>query len=477
MQPKILIIDDDPEFCSDLTFGLSEYKVITSLTGIDGLGIINKEKIDLLLLDLNLNKNSDTLDGLELISGIKRRHHNLPIVVVTSDRRTETVVKAMKRGADDFLRKSDFDLLSWKKKFALIIENQKLTKRLSLIEREKFQFIGNSSEIYELKKTLKILSEYPDVTVLITGETGVGKEVAARYLHKYSARKNNEFVSVDLTTMRETLIESALFGHKKGAFTGAIYDREGFFRKANGGILFIDEIGNISSDLQNKLLRFLEDKTIQVVGDDKSLKLDVQIVIATNKNLLQMVEKGEFRPDLYYRIKNFLIEIPPLRHRKDDIKNLLIHYLKINGIVYENLVETEVKRLLVSYDWPGNVRELKNAVDTMILKKRIANKELIDTACLSDEILQFCNNYNTAGPLLPEDMAKNFKESLALVELQHIDNSLERCGGVKKKAAALLKLKADDMRYRVYKHRKAYPKIIYNFKNIIKHYDLKKSRT
>ena len=289
MKSNVLIIDDEPDFNQKLRIGMRSFDYDEALTVEASKGKLRDNSYDLILLDLNLNPATERLDGLDLIQPIKKTHPATPLVVITADEKTETVVTAMKLGADDFLRKSNFDLLAWKKKFELLIENRALNQRIRNLEEEKYQFVGNSSGIREIRKTLDILADNPDVTVLITGETGSGKEVSARYLHQRSKRRNKAFVPVNLAAFQDTLIESALFGHKKGAFTGAASDRMGYFRKADGGILFLDEIGDLTLSSQGKFLRFLEDKIINVVGDEKDIQLDVQVLSATNKDLKKLV--------------------------------------------------------------------------------------------------------------------------------------------------------------------------------------------
>lgn len=474
MKNSILIIDDEPVFNQKLRIGMPGFDYTEALTIEDASSQLNANDYNLILLDLNLDPATDELEGLDLIRHIKAKHPKTPLVIVTSDEKTETVVTAMKLGADDFLRKSNFDILAWKKKFELLIENQALNLRIANIESEQFPFIGDSPEINEIKKALEILADNPDVTVLITGETGVGKEVAARYLHQHSKRCKNPFVPVNLSAIQDTLIESSLFGHKKGSFTGANYEREGFFRKANGGILFLDEIAEINPAMQVKILRFLESKTIQVVGDEKDIKLNVQIIIATNKDLKASVSAGKFREDLYYRIKNFQIEIPPLRYRKDDLKDILAYYMSRFGYTnHDRIISQDVKEKILGYDWPGNIRELKNAVDYMLLRKKIKNKAIIDSDSLPEEIqrqqdIPLRQDVHQYGDGLNDSM----KNEIARIELSYIQEALKRTSGQKQKAAQLLKMSLDDMRYRVKKYWEYYPEILADYPDIKQNYKL-----
>jgi len=474
MKSNILIIDDEPDFNQKLRIGMPGFDYTKALTIEDANRHLKVNGYNLILLDLNLDPTTNELEGLDLIKPIKDKHPQTPLVIVTSDEKIETVVTAMKLGADDFLRKSNFDILGWQRKFELLIENQTLNQKITRLESKQSTFIGNSPKIREIKKTLKILADNPDVTVFITGETGVGKEVAARYLHQHSKRCNNPFVPVNLSAIQDSLIESSLFGHKKGAFTGANYEREGFFRKANGGILFLDEIAEIKPEIQVKILRFLESKTIQVVGDEKDIKLNVQIIIATNKDLKTLVSAGKFREDLYYRIKNFHIEIPPLRYRKNDVNDILADYISRLGYKdHDRLINQDVKEKVLSYDWPGNIRELKNAVDYMVLRQKIQNKAIIDSDCLPEEIQRRQN-----APLrkdvhqYADGLNNSMKNEIARIELSYIQEALKKTSGQKQKAAQLLKMTLDDMRYRVKKYSEYCPEILEDYPDIKKTYKL-----
>ena len=476
MKPTIFIIDDEPSFIQKMRFGFKQYNFFEALNSEQSRQILARNNFDLILLDLNLDSPSNELDGLDLIEPIKQSQPDTPLVVVTADEKTETVVTAMKRGADDFLRKSGFDLLAWKKKFDLLIENKILVsenKQLKNEQAQQYPFIGNSREIREIKNTLHILAEKPDITLLITGETGVGKEVAARYLYQRSKRKDKPFVHVNLSSIQPTLLESALFGHKKGAFTGANYDREGYFRKADGGILFLDEIGDIDAAIQVKILNFLDNKTIQIVGDERDIRLDVQIIVATNRDLKSLVESDRFRADLYYRIKNFHIEIPPLRYRKSDIADIFSFYLNQAGYeAIDKIIVPDAKKLLMDYAWPGNIRELKNAIDSMLLKARVQRKKKVDVSCLPEDIRAFNHHSRFAKTEKPEVQEKSLKIKLAHTELSEIEDALKKTFGQKEAAAQLLGMSADQMRYRVLKWWKINRSHLISFPAIVEKYKL-----
>lgn len=477
MKSHLLLIDDESAFAQKMRFGFRKFSFAATESVEQAYPLLDRNGCDLILLDLNLKPDTQILDGLDYIAHLKQKYPEIPLVVVTADQKTDTVVTAMKRGADDYLRKSEFDVLAWTKKFELLIENRKLQQEnLEFKSREakQYPFVSRSAAIEEIKKTLNILAENPEVTVLITGETGVGKEVAARYLYQQSSRKSKPFLPVNLSSIQDTLLESSLFGHKKGAFTGAAYEREGYFRKANGGILFLDEIGDIEINLQIKILRFLETKTIQVVGDEKDIQLDVQIIAATNHDLKELVEAGTFRADLYYRLKNFQVEIPPLRHRREDIEAIVCYFLKLAG--YQNvneIIDTETKDKLLSYDWPGNVRELKNTIDSVLLKMRIIRKSKIYMSYLPDEIRQ--NASKTRDDYFSQQVQaapKNLEIEKTIIELSAIEHALIQTYGQKQAAASLLNKTSDTLRYCIKKHWKDHPELFEHYPKLIKLYKL-----
>ena len=464
MKKKLLIIDDDKSFNQKLQIGMKEYIFVEALDIESANSLFKLNQYDLILLDLNLNPNTERLDGLDLISPIKTANPKTPLIVVTADQKTETVVTAMKLGADDFLRKGSFDLLSWKKKFELLIENQHLKDKYNKIEKAKGQFIGNSDIVVDIKNTLQFLAGNPEISVLITGETGVGKEVAARFIHQQSKRSINPFIAVNLSALSPTLIESALFGHKKGSFTGAENSREGYLIKADGGILFIDEIGDLSLDIQVKLLRFLEDKKISRVGEEKEIQLDLQIITATNKNLKMEIKNGRFRADLYFRLKNFIVEIPPLRDRKEDIPVLLSHFFKRYGFPNTGDIFTDrMLELFAQFKWPGNVRELKHTVDYIYMKSQ---GRKITLEHLPKEMLN--GNHSTANEKSVE-FPIDFEMEVSLYQLKLIDAALGKTFGNKSVTAEMLNLNLDKLRYKILSNRKLLSEG--EFTNIDKYYN------
>ena len=468
---NILIVDDDPEFHQQIRYAFRRNYVFEGAISFEHLNkkLNEKKDYDLILLDLVFD-DSKKLIGLERIPELTSNYPNIPIIVVTADKEIDTVVNAMKFGAKDFLTKGDYDFDFWNKKFIKVIEDSKLkaenqqlkaeVKRHRESKNKEFTFIGESDKIKEIKRMLRLVSEEPDITVLISGETGVGKEVAARYLHQHGARKDKPFQAVNLSAIQKTLLESTLFGHKKGGFTGATRDMDGYFKQANNGILMLDEIGDIDANIQIKLLRFLETKLIRPVGGDKDLILDVQVVTATHRNLQEEVDKGNFRADLYQRLKAVIIEVPPLRARKEDIPLIMQHYLPNTSL--ENIFTPEALNMLMNYEWVGNIRELKNAINYMMLRKKIKAKQWIDIECLPVEI----QNYDQHAMVEPEAVADTEKpikvltieEEHALMDLKKIEQSLIRKNKVKKDVATELGFEnTDNLRYKIKKYFDKHP--------------------
>jgi DNA-binding NtrC family response regulator len=488
----ILIVDDDPEFHQQIRYAFRRQFLFSG--AIDAIQLQEKlatpESFDLVLLDMVFD-DSQEKTGLRLIPQIRAQYPQLPVVVVTADRAIDTVVEAMKLGAKDFLVKDDFDFDYWYEKFTTVIESSRLREENSSLREEvkriraavtnEYPFVGESPQIQEVKRILRLVSEEPEVTVLITGETGTGKEVAARYLHSQGARKNRPFQAINLSAIQDSLLESTLFGHRKGAFTGATRDMEGYFAQADSGVLLLDEIGDIDMNIQIKLLRFLETKLIRPVGSDQDVKLDLQIVAATHRNLEQAVVEGRFRADLYQRLKAMVIELPPLRARREDILLLLKYYLQTEDLT--SLLTPEAIVALVDYDWVGNVRELKNAVGYMQLRAKIQDTRQVTLSCLPPEIQQastFTHSRYTSAPTSgpasanraePVAAARSIEEEHAIIDLDRIEKLLVQNNRVKKDVAAAAGLdNTDNLRYLIKKYYTRHPHLFVNFPCISQSY-------
>jgi len=390
---QVLFVDDEPEARKLLLLALSERFEFALAQNIEQMDhyLDSGKRFDLMLLDLELVKGSGDLVGLRLIKPILKKRPGLPIVVVTKDESVNTIKIAQDEGAVDFLMKDDYKKEKWVYAFEKAIKigvmnlSQGRQRHLAQLG-DADTFIGESQKVKEVKQVLEFVSKSPGTPLLILGETGTGKEVAAKYLHSLSPRKHKPLVAENLSAIQETLLESTLFGHVKGAFTGADREREGLFKQANGGILMLDEIGDIKEDIQIKLLRFLEDKKIRPVGSDHDVKLDVQIIAATHRNLENRVKKGLFREDLYMRLKSMSIILPPLRERKDDIALLLQHFM---GDPFNSVegFSADAWEYLMQFYWPGNIRQLRNSIAPMLYKQFTKGHPVIDVSCLPAEIL------------------------------------------------------------------------------------------
>lgn len=368
----ILTIDDEENIRNGLAdnFELEGYNVKQAANGKEGLEIIGEGGIDIVITDLRM----DGISGEEVVHYVTTNYPAIPIIVLTGHGSIDDATAAIKDGAFDFLTKPlDLDHLNIVVKNALrgkklAEENKQLLEKLKLRTEENLM-IGKSSELTKVR-TLISKAAPTKASVLITGESGVGKELVAQSIHKESNRKNMPFISVHCASLSESLLESELFGYEKGAFTGAETQHKGRFELANGGTIFLDEIGEINQTTQIKLLRVLQEKKFERVGGEETIEVDVRVVAATNKKLEDEVKAGRFREDLYYRLNVVKIEVPPLRERKDDIPLLMHAFLREFNIENEkniNGFDNKAKSAMLKYTWPGNIRELKNCVESCVV--------------------------------------------------------------------------------------------------------------
>ncbi len=369
--PKILVIEDEAAIRRVLVKILSEesdtYQVEEAEDGLQGIEAIKKEDYDLVLCDIKMPK----MDGVEVLEAVKKIKPETPIVMISGHGDLDTAVNTMRLGAFDYISKPpDLNRLLNTVRIALdrkelVVENKMLKKKVS----KNYEMVGESKAIEQIKEMIDKVAQ-TDARVLITGPNGTGKELVAHWLHQKSERSKGPLIEVNCAAIPAELIESELFGHVKGAFTSAVKDRAGKFEAANGGTIFLDEIGDMSLSAQAKVLRALQENKIQRVGNDKDIKVDVRVVAATNKNLKKEIEDGKFREDLYHRLAVILIKVPALNDRREDIP-LLIEYFsnKIaqeQGNVKKSFSDKAVK-LLQEYDWTGNIRELRNVVERLII--------------------------------------------------------------------------------------------------------------
>ena len=397
MKTSILIVDDEMDALDlmEELFIKHGYETYTASNGVEALNIINQNEPDIVISDMVMPE----MDGLKLLDMVSKKHPEISVIMITAHGTIETAVETMKKGARDYILKplrldeilAKVETISQLK--SLMKENQYLREKLS----QKYNFnniIGKNRKMLELFDLVKDIAK-TNSTILITGESGTGKELIANALHFNSDRVKKPFVKVNCGVLAENLLESELFGHVKGSFTGAIKDKMGRFEISNGGTIFLDEIGDISPNMQLKLLRVLQEGEFERVGGTETLKVDVRIIAATNRNLANMMMKGEFRQDLYYRLNVIPLEVPPLRERKDDIPLLVTHFLdKFNKQFVKkiDIIEDDALKYLQNYNWPGNIRELENLLErSVVLNKtgKLTVKDFPNYVTQSEEEVNF----------------------------------------------------------------------------------------
>ncbi len=420
---RILVVDDDTDFSSILAARLEAQNMEASTAGsaMEAMGVIQERPPDVVLLDIGLPDSS----GLEMITQLKAIDSTLPIIMVTARADLETAIAAIKRGAYDYISKPiAFDSL-WIK-IINAIQSHTAFKTIDLFEKELSvsysfnRFIYRSERMAATVEQLRQLAE-SDATVLITGESGVGKELAARTLHSNGARRLAPFVPVSCAAVPETLIENELFGHEKGSFTDAIERGIGKFEQANGGTIFLDEIGELSPMMQTKLLRVLQERSFQRIGGVRDLAVDVRVIAATNRDLNVEIAEGRFRSDLFYRLSVLPIAIPPLRERPEDILLMADHFLQLfSHKVNKRFAgfSPEARAHLESYPWPGNVRELQNAIERAVV---FGTPPTVGIGDISFGPAKLC---------VPaaEHAASTPHSTLKEVEASHIAGTLRQCG-------------------------------------------------
>ncbi|WP_461832201.1 sigma-54-dependent transcriptional regulator [Aquifex sp.] len=462
MKPKVLIVDDDISYLNKLKKLLEDdYEILTATNLKEAF---NKVYLaDVVLLDLNLNENKNEYEGFIFLEKVKKDFPELPIIVVTGYYETDKAVKSFKLGAYDFIEK-ETDINKLFKVIKNALEKLNLELRLKNFtvaseELEPFDLVGVSEHIKELRKTVDFISRDAYLTILIIGETGTGKELVARLIHKKGLRKNYPFIPVSLASIPKDLAESELFGYEKGAFTGATEKKKGLIEMANKGILYLDDIDYASLEIQVKLLRFLEERKIRRLGGSKEIDIDVQIISSTNKDLKSLISEGKFREDLFYRISVFTIEILPLRKRKEDIPVLINYFLELyrrkRGASVKGISDKAME-YLVNYNWPGNVRELKNLIERLIILAQIKGKEIISEDMLPQDIRNFekISSISLEFPL-------NLDYELAKYEMDIISRALEESNFSISKAYKLLGLKNRyQLYYRLKRINKLFPELV-----------------
>jgi DNA-binding NtrC family response regulator len=368
---QVLLIEDEESIRRVMSRILKEenhqYEITEAVDGKQGLDLLFKRQFDLVLCDIKMPK----MDGIEVLKKANDEMLNIPFIMLTGHGNVETAVKAMKLGAYDFISKPP-DLNRLLNSVRHSLENKSLRSENTILKNkvaQKYLIIGESFSIEEVKRMISKVAS-TDARVLVTGENGTGKELVAQQLHQQSNRFNKKFIEVNCAAIPSELIESELFGHVKGAFTSAVKDRSGKFEAAHNGTLFLDEIADMSLAAQAKVLRALQEKKIQRVGNEKDISIDVRVIAATNKNLKQEIKEGRFREDLYHRLAVILIHVPSLKERLDDIPLLTDHFtnlLTIEQGLENKLFSSEALQKLKNYPWSGNVRELRNVVERLMI--------------------------------------------------------------------------------------------------------------
>lgn len=433
---KILVIDDEPDIGWLFSKILSEegYKVLTSLNGEEGISKIKKEKPDLIFLDLKL----PGMDGIEILKEIRTIDKDLLVIVLTAYETVKTAVEAMKLGAFDYLSKPvNIDRIKTTIKNA--IRTQTLIKDAVLRKKttgkiDSDRIIGDSLQVKDVFDLVKKVAPH-DITVLLRGASGTGKELIARAIHNSSNRVDKPFVAIDCAILPDTLVESEIFGHEKGAFTGANEKKLGKFELAQEGTVFLDEIGNLTPQIQVKLLRTLQEKEIERLGGKKPIRVDFRLIAATNMNLEKDISAGRFREDLYYRLNVFSIHLPPLRDRDGDVTLLTEYFLKQSNRIFKKEVKKispDVENLLAAYSWPGNVRELKNVIESAVL---LANDTILPQhmPLKIQEVLKHSVE-------LPTTLKKVGKQAKFKAEKELITKVLKEVNWNKSKASKMLKV-------------------------------------
>lgn len=443
---KILLIDDDLNLCKVLSYQLEKngYFVSVANNGNEGISLFLKTDFDIVITDIQM----PDISGIEVLRKIRNENERVIIILITAYGSVENAVEACKLGANDYLTKP-----FGQEQLLFIIEKaiqyQRLKQENEQLKQEvagKYKFENMVAHSAEMQQVLKLTMQVArsNATVLITGESGTGKELIARAVHYNSSRKNKPLVVVNCPSIPDNLIESELFGHVKGAFTGAIKDHKGQFEQADEGSIFLDEIGDLRAEMQARLLRVLQEQEIKRIGDTKTLKVNVRIIAATNRDLEQLVEEKQFREDLYYRLSVVPIKIAPLRERKEDIPYLIDYFIRKYGEGQNYKISGEAINILQKYEWPGNVRELENIIERIIT---LATESEITAASIPDHFFKKPTEQTGNVITIPD-------EGIALdtVERIIIEELLRRTGGNRSKTARMLQIPRHVLLYKLKKY-------------------------
>ena len=447
VRKSILVVDDEESHRMMLRAHLEEegFELVDASDGREAVDRVSERFFDLVLMDIRMPK----MDGMEALKQIRQISSTIPVVIMTAYGSIDSAVHALKSGAEDYLTKPlDMDELIIKVNKALRyrqLEEENLLNRERLGTRFDFSsVIGNSPKMKELFETISMVTP-TNATVLLLGESGTGKEIVANAIHQNSLRRENPYIKVNCAALPEALLESELFGHEKGAFTGAIYKKRGRFELADDGTIFLDEIGEMSLPTQTKILRVIQEREFESVGGTRTIQVNVRIITATNKDLEEEVKKGRFREDLYYRLNVVPITIPPLRERKEDIPILAGHFLRIyNQNNKRSIREFEPKVIdaLIRYAWPGNVRELENIVERMVIMCR-------------EDIISINDLPSTIGGFQQEGKQSEIiiGPTLRDTEREAIRRTLQKTSGNRTKAATILGITRKTLQNKIKEYR------------------------
>jgi len=451
MTHKILIVDDEQNMRTVLAAMLAKegYEVVAAADAAEALQLLDDD-VSVVVTDLKMPK----IDGMALLERVTSDFPSTPVIMITAFGTVSTAVDALKKGAFDFITKP-FDRDELKNVIVKAIRTMELNEeeiRFSPDDLDPQGLVGSSAPMLAIYETIRRVAP-TTTTVLITGETGTGKELVARAIHKNSPRRNQPFIKINCAAISENLMESELFGHEKGAFTGAAASKQGRFELAHKGTLFLDEVGDIPRDMQVKLLRVLQEQEFERVGGLRSIKVDVRLITATNRNLQQDVKEGRFREDLFYRMNVFPVHLPPLRERTEDIVPLTDFFLQRFNRKLNRQVEgfsPEVRELFLRYEWPGNIRELENLVERMVL---MASGPTIEISDIPPEIQSVGSLLSVTPPEKRDKPFKDFlKDHMETLERQMVMKSLEECGGNVTKAARQLGLSRKGLQLKMIKY-------------------------
>jgi len=451
--PSILIIDDEPGIRTTLASILEDekYKVFVAEDALAGMEILKREIIDIIFLDVLL----PNMGGIKALEIIRKEWPVTEVIMISGHANIEMAVSAVKLGAFDFLEKPlSLDKVLTVCRNALAIkklreENKTLKKTYSFSSED---IIGTSAQARDIRETVKQAAA-SDARILITGENGTGKEVIARAIHSCSSRADNPFIDVNCAAIPETLIESELFGHEKGAFTDAVSTRKGRFELAHGGTLFLDEIGDMSLSAQAKVLRVIQEQKIERVGGEKTIETDVRIIAATNQDLEEACKDGRFRQDLFFRLNVIPIHSPPLRERKEDIPHLLCHFLKVLG--KETTLESGAMELLSEHNWPGNVRELKNLAERIAVMHQgnVINKEDLGKLLNIKAKKPLNTVQTTAENTITSDIfEQNYNDAKDSFEKQYLEFQLSKNNGIISRTAEAIGIYPSNLHAKIRKY-------------------------